>query len=130
MQNAKCKMQNDVPCRENASVDKSFEFAVRIVNLYKHLTREYKEYVLSKQLLRCGTSIGANVAEAQRGQSKADFTAKMSIALKEANETRYWLKLLYRTEYLSKIQFESLDEDIQELLGILTAICKTAGQSK
>ena len=107
----------------------SFEFAVRIVNLYKYLTGEYGEYVLSKQLLRSGTSIGANVAEAQRGQSHADFTAKMSIALKEANETHYWLRLLYRTEYLNRQQFESLEKDIQSLLGILTAICKTANKT-
>ena len=92
--------------------------------------REHKEYTLSKQLLRCGTSIGANVSEAQRGQSKADFAAKMNIALKEANETQYWLKLLYRTEYLTKNQYESLDSDIQELLGILTAICKSANATK
>ena len=74
---------------ENIIVAKSLNFAVRIVNLYKHLTKNEQEYVMSKQLLRCGTSIGANVAEAQRGQSKADFHAKMSIALKEANETQY-----------------------------------------
>ncbi len=110
----------------NAVVEKSIEFAVRIVNLYKYLTREHKEYVLSKQLLRSGTSIGANIAEAQRGQSKADFLAKMSIALKEANETHYWLTLLYRTDYLRKAQYESLDQDVSELLSILTAICKTA----
>ena len=103
---------------------------MRIVNLYKYLIREHKEYVLSKQLLGSGTSIGANVAEAQRGQSKADFTAKMSIALKEANETDYWLKLLYRTEYLSQSQYDSLSEDVRELLGILMAICKTASNSK
>ena len=115
---------------QNAVVEKSFEFAVRIVNLYKYLVREHKEYVLSKQLLRCGTSIGANVAEAQRGQSKADFTAKMSIALKEANETLYWLKLLYRTDFLSQSQFENLEKDIQELLYILIAICKTSGTKK
>ena len=122
MQNDECRMQND----SNAVVEKSFEFAVRIVKLCKFLRNEHKEYVLSKQLLRSGTSIGANVSEAQRGQSKADFTAKMSIALKEANETQYWLKLLHRTEYLSKIQFESLDRDVYELLSILTAICKTS----
>ena len=108
----------------------SFEFAVRIVNLYKYLVKEHREYVLSKQLLRCGTSIGANIAEAQRGQSHADFLAKMSIALKEANETHYWLKLLYRTEYLSRQQFDSLEKDIQELLGILMAICKTANKNR
>ena len=123
-------MRNEVQPRDNAAVDKGFEFAVRIVNLHKYLTREHNEYVLSKQLLRSGTSIGANVAEAQRGQSKADFIAKMSIALKEANETHYWLKLLYRTDYLTKVQFESLHGDIQELIGILMAICKTAGQTK
>ena len=123
MQNAECKMQNVL-------VEKSFDFAVRIVNLYKYLTGEYKEYTLSKQLLRAGTSIGANVAEAQRGQSKADFTAKMSIALKEANETSYWLKLLYATEYLSEKQYNSVNADAQELISILVAVCKTAGKNK
>ena len=114
----------------NVSVEKSFEFAVRIVNLYKYLTNEQKEYVLSKQLLRCGTSIGANVSEAQRGQSKADFISKMSIALKEANETLYWLKLLYKTDYLNKSQFTSLNNDITELISILTSICKTSSSNK
>ena len=114
----------------NPAVDKSFEFAVRIVNVYKYLVAEHKEYVMSKQLLRCGTSIGANVSEAQRGQSKADFAAKMNIALKEANETQYWIKLLYRTDYLSESQYESLNKDIREVLGILTAICKTSHSTK
>lgn len=82
--------------------DKSFNFAVRIVNLYKHLTAEKKEYVLSKQLLRSGTSIGANIAEAQRAQSQADFHAKMTISLKEASETYYWLRLLRATDLLSE----------------------------
>ena len=109
----------------NIIVDKGFSFAVRIVNVYKHLTQLQKEYVMSKQLLRCGTSIGANIAEAQRGQSKADFRAKMSIALKEANETDYWIRLLYKTEYLNDTQYESLIADIQEILSILIAICKT-----
>ena len=89
---------------------------------------EHKEYVLSKQLLRSGTNIGANIAEAQRGQSRADFLAKMCIALKEANETNYWLRLLYRTEYLSHAQFESMQQDILEILSILTAICKTTSK--
>ena len=114
----------------NVIVEKSFDFAVRIVNLRKYLTREYKEFVLSKQLLRSGTSIGANVSEAQRGQSKADFAAKMAIALKEASESEYWIKLLYRTEYLSKEQYESLYADVQELIGLLMAICRTASQTK
>lgn len=111
---------------ENTIADKSFEFAVRIVNLAKHLRREEKEFVLSKQLLRSGTSIGANVAEGQRAQSRADFNSKMSIALKEANETCYWLRLLYRTDYLTKEGFESIRKDAEELVYILTAICKTA----
>ena len=110
----------------NIIVDKSFEFAVRIVNLCKYLRKEHSEYVLSKQILRSGTSVGANVAEAQRGQSKADFVSKMSIALKEANEAHYWLKLLYRTEYISQTQYESMCSDVSELIKILTAICKTA----
>lgn len=130
MQNDECKMQNENVMKENASVGKSFAFAVRIVNLYKYLTQEHKEYILSKQLLRSGTSIGANISEAQRGQSKADFAAKMNIALKEANETEYWLKLLYATDYLDKGQYDSMNRDIQELLGILTAICRTSNMRK
>ena len=113
---------------DNVIVDKSFEFAVRIVNLSKYLVEQQKEYVLSKQLLRSGTSIGANVSEVQRGQTKADFTAKMCIALKEANETDYWLKLLHRTEYLTEAQYTSIYEDMQEILGILTAICRTTNK--
>ena len=114
----------------NAAVEKSFAFSVRIVNLYKYLTKEYKEYVLSKQILRCGTSIGANIWEAQRGQSKADFISKKSIALKEANEAQYWLKLLYETEYVSKTQYDSLYADSKEILSILMAICRTANEKK
>ena len=104
---------------------KSFDFAVRIVKLYKYLTEQKKEYVMSKQLLRSGTSIGANIAEAQRGFSKADFSYKMGISLKEANESEYWIRLLHRTGYIDDNQFESLNEDISEILKILTAICKT-----
>jgi four helix bundle protein len=115
---------------ENPVYEKSFEFAVRVVNLYKYLTAEKKEYVMSKQFLRCGTSIGANVAEAQKGQSYADFLSKMCIASKEANETAYWLRLLNRTEYISQEQYESMRRDADELISILTAICKTAGGKK
>lgn len=104
--------------------EKSLDFAVRIVNLRKYLTEDKKEYILSKQLLRCGTSIGANIAEAQRGQSTADFASKMCVALKEANESEYWLRLLYRTDYLTQEQYESLFADLSELLKMLTAICK------
>lgn len=111
---------------DNTVSEKSFEFAVRIVNLYKYLIGEYKEFVMARQILRCGTSIGANIAEAQKGQSKADFTAKMQIALKEACETEYWLRLLFRTEYISKEQFISMIQDVDELISMLSAICKTA----
>ena len=108
---------------ENVIETKSFDFAVRIVGLYKHLTQEKKEFVMAKQLLRCGTSIGANVAEAEKGQSKADFNAKMNIAMKEANETYYWLRLLRRTDYLNEKEFLSMEKDIREILAIITAIC-------
>ena len=129
MQNAKGKMQN-AKCKvkeiemDNIIENKSFEFAVRIVNLYKHLTENKKEFVLSKQILRSGTSIGANVSEAQKGQSKADFNMKMNIALKEANETEYWLRLLHQTDYLSDQEFESIEKDAKEIIAILVSICK------
>ena len=104
--------------------NKSFDFAVRIVNLYKYLAYEKQEYVLSKQLLRSGTSIGANVAEAQKAQTRPDFNTKMNIALKEANETYYWLRLMHKTDYLTDVEFNSIEPDIKELIAILTAICK------
>ena len=116
--------------KENILLDKSFDFAVRIVNLYKHVTNNKKEYILSKQLLRSGTSIGANVTEAQRGQSKADFTAKMAIALKEAYETEYWLRLLYKTEYMNGNEYDSIHKDIEEIISLLISICKTASSKK
>lgn len=116
--------------KDNILLEKSFDFAVRIVNLYKHITNNKKEYILSKQLLRSGTSIGANVTEAQRGQSKADFTAKMSIALKEAYETEYWLRLLYKTEYLNTTEYDSIHKDIAEIISLLISICKTASNKK
>ncbi|MBQ3011191.1 MAG: four helix bundle protein [Oscillospiraceae bacterium] len=103
---------------------KSFDFAVRIVNLYRHLINDKKEFVLSKQLLRSGTSIGANVSEGERGQTKPDFTTKMSIALKEANETYYWLKLLYKTEFMTEKEFQSMEKDVNEIIAILVSICK------
>ena len=110
----------------NVSVEKSFKFSIRIVRLYQYLTMQKKEFVLAKQILRCGTSIGANISEAQYAQSKADFQSKMHIALKEANETEYWLRLLHHTDYISDSQFESLHKDTDELISILAAICKNA----
>lgn len=108
----------------NIIENRSFDFAVRVVKLYRLLTEEKKEYVLSKQFLKSGTSIGANIAEAQKAQSSADFNAKMNIALKEANETDYWLRLLYKTEYLNKKEFNSIYNDIKEIIAILVSICK------
>jgi len=108
--------------------DKSFQFSVRIVNLYKYLSNEKKEYILSKQLLRSGTSIGANIHEAISAQSKKDFISKMSIANKEARETEYWIKLLIETDYLNfnEKYVKTLKNDIEELIKILTAIVKTS----
>ena len=110
----------------NVVLEKSFAFSVRIVRLDKYLTTKKKEYILSKQLLRSGTSIGANVTEAQRAQSKADFKSKMSIALKEAYETDYWLKLYYKTEYLNTREYNSISTDNEELISLLIAICKSS----
>ena len=111
---------------ERAVQEKSFHFAVRIVNLCKHLRIKNQEYILSKQLLRSGTSIGANVAEAQQAQSTSDFVHKLSVALKEATETAYWLRLLHATDYLSNKAFDSMIQDCLELEKLLTAIIKSA----
>ena len=110
-------------------MDKSFAFSVRIVNLHKYLCQEKKEYIISKQIYKSGTSIGANIAEAQRAQSTADFVAKMKIALKEANETQYWLRLLFETKYITDREFKSVHDDLVEILKILTSICKHYPQS-
>ena len=115
--------------KENVIMRKSFAFSVRIVNLHRYLSQEKREYVISKQIYRSGTSIGANIAEAQRAQSTADFVAKMKIALKEANETQYWLQLLYETKYITDKEFNSIHNDLIEILKILTAICKHYPQS-
>ena len=108
--------------------DKSFRFAVRIVKLCKHLQSGKKEFVLSRQLLRAGTSIGANVAESEHAQSRADFSSKLNIALKEAAETDYWIRLLYETEYLNKIEFSSIITDCREVESLLASIVKTIKQ--
>ena len=115
--------------KENIIMEKSLAFSVRIVNLHKYLSNVKKEYVISKQIYKSGTSIGANIAEAQRAQSTADFVAKMKIALKEANETQYWLQLLYETKYITDKEFTSMHNDLVEILKILTAICKHYPQS-
>ena len=105
--------------------DKSFQFAVRIVKLCKILRNDRSEYVLSKQLLRSGTSIGANIAEAQQAQSRADFIAKLNVSLKETTETIYWLRLLEATDYLSEMEYKSIISDCVEIEKILTASIKS-----
>lgn len=112
--------------KENPLKDKSYKFALRIVKLYKHLSEEKKEFVLSKQVLRSGTSIGANIAEGNQAQSKSDFIHKLSISHKEAFETEYWLCLLRDAEYITEKQAESLIIDCQEIQKILTSSIKTA----
>jgi len=111
--------------KENVICVKSMDFALRVVNLYKYLSTEKGEYVMSKQLLRCGTSIGANAHEACHGQSRKDFLAKMYIAFKEAAETEYWLTLLTRAKFLTKKQGESMLSDCVEIKKILSSITKT-----
>ena len=111
--------------KENVIKEKSFLFAIEIVSLYKILV-ERKEFVLSKQLLRSGTSIGANVRESEHAQSKADFIHKLSIALKEANETEYWIDLLFETKYLSQTEFDIIKPKIVELLKLLTSIINSS----
>lgn len=106
-------------------VEKSENFALRIVNLYKFLTIDKKEIVLSKQILRSGTSIGANIAESTYAQSDADFLTKLTISLKECNETIYWLSLLYRSNYLNKNEYDSAKTDCEELLKLLISITKS-----
>ena len=114
--------------KESIIKEKSKDFALRIIKLYNYLTlhAETKEFVLSKQVLRSGTSIGANIKEALRGQSRADFRAKMSIALKEASETEYWLELLFESGYIDESSYLSVYNDNLELIKILTRIVKNS----
>jgi len=111
--------------KNNPVADKSFKFALNIIKLYKVLSSEKKEFVLSKQLLRSGTSIGALIKEAEHAQSKPDFLNKMNIALKEANETNYWLMLLKDSDYILEIEFEKINHDCEELIKLLASIVKS-----
>ena len=110
--------------KNNAVVTKSKAFALRIIGMYKHLTRNKIEYVIAKQALRSGTSIGANVREAHRGQTDPDFYAKMNIALKEADETAYWLELLHEGEFIDDESFNSIYKDCDEVICLLVSILK------
>ena len=116
--------------KDNAIRDKSFAFALRVVKLAKYLEGKKKEFVLSRQVLRSGTAIGALVREAQHAESKADFIHKMSIALKEANETLYWLELLSQGAYIGEESYESIRSNSDELVKLLVAIVKTAKVAK
>jgi four helix bundle protein len=119
-----------VPVRENVLKDKSYRFALRIVKACRHINAEQKEYVLSKQLLRCGTSVGANIAEANQAQSRPDFISKLSIALKESVETEYWINLMRDSDILTWSQAESLLMDCVELKKILIAAIKSSKSDK
>ena len=116
--------------KQNVAKEKSEAFAVRIVKLYKFLTETKKENILSKQILRSGTSIGANLAESEYAISADDFTAKVYIALKECAETEYWLRLLKNTEYITQEQFDSIFDDCEELRKLLSSITKTMKNKK
>ena len=116
--------------KEDVKKDKSMSFAIRIVNLYKHLCENKKEYVMAKQILRSGTSIGANIAEATCAISRKDFLAKNYIAYKECAETKYWLELLQRTNFISIEEYNSFKKDCDELYRILAAITKTVKENR
>ncbi len=116
--------------KENIVMNKSYVFALRIIKLYKYLTVEQKEYILSKQVMRSGTAIGALIKEAEHGQSKADFIHKMSIALKEANETTYWLELLRDGQYITQSMFKSIYPDAEEIVKLLVKIVKTSKKTR
>ncbi|MDR2968382.1 MAG: four helix bundle protein [Tannerellaceae bacterium] len=116
--------------KENIVKEKSYAFALRIIKVYKYLTMEQREFILSKQVLRSGTSIGAMVKEAEHAQSRADFVNKMNIALKEANETEYWLMLLKDSEYIDEKSFNSIYKDGSELIKLLASIVKSSKEKQ
>ncbi len=111
--------------RNNIVKDKSFDFAVRIVRLYQFVCQQKKEYVMSKQLLRCGTAVGTMVREAEHAESRADFKHKLSLAQKEINESMYWLELLKKTDYLTTDQYMDIYGEVVEIIKLLTSILKT-----
>lgn len=115
--------------KESILLDKSLAFALRIVKLSRYLQQDQKEYILSRQVVRSGTAIGALIREAQYAQSKADFLHKLTIALKEANETKYWLQLLVESSYITEKMYQSIEPDAEELLKLLIASTKTVKQT-
>ena len=120
------KVEDDMNARENAVQEKSLQFAVRIVKLCRIIRNEKHEYELASQLLRSGTSIGANISESKNAQSRNDFINKLNVALKEGDETEYWLTLLYKAEILDKRSYDSIHADCAELIRLLTSIIKTS----
>ncbi|MBR0414980.1 MAG: four helix bundle protein [Clostridia bacterium] len=116
--------------RDNLVLEKSKKFAVRVIKFYKYLCEEKKEYILAKQILRSGTSIGANAREASKAQSKKEFIAKMNTSLKESEETCYWLEILVEAEIIDTKEFESLYSDANELVAILTSIIKSSNSNQ
>ena len=114
----------------NILADKAVSFAIRIVNCYKFLQNEKGEYIMSKQMMRSGTSIGANVYEGMQAQSKADFIGKLSISLKEASETSYWLTILHKTDFINSVMYESLKTDVDEIIRIIISSIKTARKNE
>lgn len=115
---------------DNIIVEKSYKFAIRIVKMYQHLTSEKKEFILSKQILRSGTSIGANIEEAEGSISRKEFIAKSQIAYEEAKETRYWIRLLNDTDYIDQNTFQSIIADCDGLLKIIVSILKSTKSNK
>jgi four helix bundle protein len=120
-----CLNKKEGKMKNNAVLKKSKAFALRVIKLYQYLTKEKREFILSKQLMRSGTSIGANIREAVRGQTKPDFYSKLNISLKEADESAYWLELLCESNYINEKQFSSIYSDCNEIIALLTAITKT-----
>lgn len=111
--------------KDNILAEKTIDFAVRIIKFYRYLCDEKKEFVLSKQILKSGTSIGANIRESRNAQSVGDFINKLSIALKEADETAYWLEIMEKSDIIDREQFESLNDDVDEIISILVSSLKT-----
>jgi len=118
-------MSNEQPKNNDPLNEKSFSFSLRIIKLFKYMQNNHKEYILSKQILRSGTAIGALIREAKYAQSKADFLNKLMIALKEANETKYWLELLHQSNYIDQKMYKSIEPDIDALLKLLVSSTKT-----
>lgn len=121
-------MSNEQLKNKDPLNEKSFSFSLRIIKLFKYMQNNHKEYILSKQLLRSGTAVGALIREAKYAQSKADFLNKLMIALKEANETKYWLELLHQSDYIDQAMYKSIEPDINELLKLLVSSTKTVKQ--